>query len=206
VAPEVNDLAWSNRKVLTRVVRFLADQGGIRQFLDCGSGLPTAENTHQIARRIHPSTRVVYVDNDPAVLAHGAALLSNDDLSHITAADIFQPEQVLGDETVRSHLDFSKPLALLQVGTLHHYVANDGAELMRHYVDALASGSFVVVAHFLRSGDRRTQPAGASHGGGVSAQSDALRRVSHTHPDHRIPPLTRYRSPWPRPSRRTRDL
>lgn len=69
VAPEVNDLAWSNRRFLARVVRFLADQGGIRQFLDCGSGLPTAENTHQIARRIDASTRVVYVDHDPAVLA-----------------------------------------------------------------------------------------------------------------------------------------
>jgi hypothetical protein len=148
VAPEVNDLAWSNRKFLARVVRFLADQGGIRQFLDCGSGLPTAENTHQIARRIDASTRVVYVDNDPAVLAQGGALLTDDDLSHVVAADIFQPDQVLGDETVRTHLDFSIPLALLQVGTLHHYVADDGAELMRRYIGALPSGSFVVVAHF----------------------------------------------------------
>lgn len=148
VAPEVNDLAWSNRKFLARAVRFLADQGGIRQFLDCGSGLPTAENTHQIARRIDASTRVVYVDNDPAVLAQGGALLTDDDLSQVVAADIFQPDQVLGDETVRTHLDFSIPLALLQVGTLHHYVADDGAELMRRYIDALPSGSFVVVAHF----------------------------------------------------------
>ncbi len=70
VAPEVNDLAWSNRRFLARAVRFVADQGGIRQFLDCGSGLPTAENTHQIARRIDAATRVVYVDNDPAVIAH----------------------------------------------------------------------------------------------------------------------------------------
>jgi hypothetical protein len=68
VAPEVNDLAWSNRRFLGRAVRFLADQGGIRQFLDCGSGLPTAENTHQLARRVDPATRVVYVDNDPAVI------------------------------------------------------------------------------------------------------------------------------------------
>ena len=148
VAPEVNDLAWSNRKFLARVVRFLADQGGIRQFLDCGSGLPTAENTHQIARRIDASTRVVYVDNDPAVLAQGGALLTDDDLTHVVAADIFQPDQVLGDKTVRTHLDFSIPLALLMVGTLHHYVADNGAELMRRYIDALPSGSFVVVAHF----------------------------------------------------------
>ena len=79
VAPEVNDLAWSNRRFLARAVRFLGDQGGIRQFLDCGSGLPTAENTHQIARRIDPATRVVYVDNDAAVIAHSEILLAGDE-------------------------------------------------------------------------------------------------------------------------------
>jgi S-adenosyl methyltransferase len=148
VAPEVNDLAWSNRRFLARAVRFLVDQGGIRQFLDCGSGLPTAENTHQIARRIDPATRVVYVDNDPAVIAHGGALLSDDPLCRVVDADIFQPADVLENETVRGHLDFSRPLALLQVGTLHHYVGDDGAQLMRQYVDALPVGSFVAVAHF----------------------------------------------------------
>lgn len=150
VAPEVNDLAWSNRRFLARAVRFLADQGGIRQFLDCGSGLPTAENTHQIARRVDPSTRVVYVDNDPAVLAHGGALLAGDERCRIVAADIFRPDEVLGHRGVREVLDLSRPLALLQVGTLHHHHdGDDGAALMRHYVEALAPGSFVVVAHFL---------------------------------------------------------
>jgi SAM-dependent methyltransferase len=148
VAPEVNDLAWSNRKFLARAVRFLADQAGIRQFLDCGSGLPTAENTHQIARRVDPATRVVYVDNDPAVIAHSAALLAGDELSSIVAADIFQPAQVLEDGTVRDRLDFSEPIAVLQIGTLHHYTGDDGADLMRQYVAALPPGSYVVVAHF----------------------------------------------------------
>jgi S-adenosyl methyltransferase len=115
VAPEVNDLAWSNRKFLARAVRFLADQAGIRQFLDCGSGLPTAENTHQIARRVSRATRVVYVDNDPAVIAHSEALLAGDELSSIVAADIFEPAQVLDHDTVRDHLDFSRPIAVLQV-------------------------------------------------------------------------------------------
>jgi SAM-dependent methyltransferase len=148
VAPEVNDLAWSNRRFLARAVRFLVDQGGIRQFLDCGSGLPTAENTHQIARRIASETRVVYVDNDPAVIAQSGALLAGDDLCCVVDADIFQPTDVLDNETVRRHLDFSQPLALLQVGTLHHYVGDDGAELMRQYIDVLPRHSFVVVAHF----------------------------------------------------------
>jgi hypothetical protein len=148
-APEVNDLAWSNRRFLARAVRFLADQGGIRQFLDCGSGLPTAENTHQIARRINPGARVVYVDNDPAVITQGGALLANDPLCRVVDADIFHPAQVLGNETIRSHLDFSQPLALLQVGTLHHYTGDDGADLMRQYINALPAGSFVTTAHFL---------------------------------------------------------
>ncbi|MFD5248425.1 SAM-dependent methyltransferase [Amycolatopsis sp. NPDC058340] len=147
-APEVRDLAWSNRNFLTRAVRFLAQQGKITQFLDCGSGLPTAENTHQIAQRVNAGTQVVYVDNDPVVLAHGRAILENNPNTHFVAEDIFQPGRLLANEVVREHLDFSRPLALLQVGTLHHYTADNGADLMREYIDALPSGSFVVIAHF----------------------------------------------------------
>ena len=149
VAPEAQDLAWSNRNFLTRAVRFLTDQGGIRQFLDCGSGLPTAENTHQIAQRIDPEARVVYVDNDPVVIAHGEALLEDNDFTHFVAADIFQPQEVLQHPIVRKVLDFTKPIGLLQVGTLHHYTAENGGELMQEYVDALPSGSFVAISHFL---------------------------------------------------------
>ncbi|GAB3298267.1 SAM-dependent methyltransferase [Parasphingorhabdus pacifica] len=147
-APEVNDLAWSNRNFLTRACRFLADQAGIRQFLDCGSGLPTAENTHQIVQRVDADSQVVYVDNDPVVLAHGRAILEENDNTHFAPADIFKPDEVLGNEVVRQHLDFDEPLALLQVGTLHHYTDDNAADLMREYVDALPSGSFVTLAHF----------------------------------------------------------
>src|SRR3712207_191903 len=158
VAPEVNDLAWSNRRFLGRAVRFLADQGGIRQFLACGSGLPTAENTHQIAQRVDPATRVVYVDNDPAVTTHSEALLSGDETCRVVAADIFRPAEVLENGTVRGHLDLTQPVGLLQVGTLHHYAGDDGTGLMRQYVDALPTGSFVVIAHFL---DPETEELGA---------------------------------------------
>jgi SAM-dependent methyltransferase len=149
VAPEAQDLAWSNRNFLIRAVRFLTDQGGIRQFLDCGSGLPTAENTHQVAQRIAPEARVVYVDNDPVVIAHGEALLEENDYTHFVPADIFEPQQVLHHPEVRRHLDFAEPIALLQVGTLHHYTADNGGELMQEYVDALAPGSFVAISHFM---------------------------------------------------------
>jgi hypothetical protein len=148
-APEARDLAWSNRNFLTRAVRFLTDQGGVRQFLDCGSGLPTAENTHQIAQRIDPEARVVYIDNDPVVIAHGEALLTENDFTHFGSADIFKPQEVLNHPVVLKHLDFSKPIGLLHVGTLHHYTADNGAELMQEYIDALPSGSFVAISHFL---------------------------------------------------------
>ncbi|MCG8916494.1 SAM-dependent methyltransferase [Actinokineospora sp. PR83] len=150
--PEVRSIALTNRAFLIRAVRFLCYHAHIDQFLDCGSGLPTAENTHQIAQRLNPEAEVVYVDNDPVVLAHGRALLEENDYTHFIAADIFRPEQVLENAVVRSRLDFDRPLALLQVATLHHHGADEGlhpAEIMRRYIDALPSGSYVVFSHFL---------------------------------------------------------
>lgn len=91
---------------------------------------------------------MVYVDNDPVVIAHGRAILEENPNTHFVSADIFQPTDVLNNEVVRRHIDFSQPLALLQVGTLHHYVTDNGADLMREYIAALPSGSFVVIAHF----------------------------------------------------------
>jgi SAM-dependent methyltransferase len=149
VAPEAAQLAFDNREFLIRVTRFVALQTGITQFLDLGSGLPTAENTHQVAQRINPETTVVYVDNDPVVLAHGRALLEENDRTHFTAEDIFEPEKVLANEVVRKHIDFERPLALFQMGTIHHYAGErDPADIMGVYVDALPSGSIVGISHF----------------------------------------------------------
>jgi SAM-dependent methyltransferase len=149
-APEAQDLAFENRGFLIRACRFIAGQTGITQFLDLGSGLPTAENTHQVVQRVHPETRVVYVDNDPVVLAHGRALLEENEHTHFVAEDIFEPARVLGNETVREHIDFSQPIALLQMGTLHHFNGDRDrpAEIMKEYIDALPSGSFVALSHF----------------------------------------------------------
>ncbi|HEU0089290.1 MAG TPA: SAM-dependent methyltransferase [Pseudonocardiaceae bacterium] len=150
VAPEAGQMAWDNRDFLIRVTRFIAGQAGITQFLDCGSGLPTAENTHQVAQRIQPDASVVYVDNDPVVLAHGRALLEENDRTHFSAADIFEPHQVVGDEVVRKYLDFSQPIALFQLGTLHHYEGERSpASIMAEYIAALAPGSYVAISHFL---------------------------------------------------------
>jgi len=148
-APEAGLLAWDNRSFLIRVTRFIASETGVTQFLDCGSGLPTAENTHQVAQRIQPDARVVYVDNDPVVLAHGRALLEENDQTHFSAADIFKPREIVNDEIVRKHLDFSQPIALFQLGTLHHYDGERSpGDIMQEYIDALPSGSYVVLSHF----------------------------------------------------------
>ncbi|MCU1685938.1 MAG: hypothetical protein JWQ81_6677 [Amycolatopsis sp.] len=146
--PEVNDLAVSHHSFLTRALRFCAGQGRITQFLDCGSSLPAAENTHRIVQRIDPHNRVVYVDNDPVALAYGRVFLEENDNTHILDADIFNPAEVLTSATVRAHIDITEPVALLHVGTLHHYLRDDGADMMKDYIDAIPSGSFVVIAHF----------------------------------------------------------
>lgn len=151
VAPEARDLAFENRGFLIRACRFIIQQTGIDQFLDCGSGLPTAENVHQVVQRVNPEARIVYIDNDPVVQAHGRALLEENDHTHFAAADIFNPRSVLENEVVRKHIDFSRPLAFLQLGTLHHSVgpADKPGKIMAEYVDALPSGSFVAMSHFL---------------------------------------------------------
>lgn len=151
VAPEAQDLAVENRGFLIRACRFIATQTNIVQYVDCGSGLPTAENIHQVVQRVTPDSRVVYIDNDPVVIAHGRVLLQENDQTHFVPADIFKPTDVLENELIRKYVDFTEPLAFLHLGTLHHF---DGprerpAEIMREYVDGLPSGSYVAISHFL---------------------------------------------------------
>jgi hypothetical protein len=122
--------------------------------------LPTAENTHQIAQRIQPDARVVYIDNDPTVVTHGRALLAENEQTHFSAADIFKPHEVLNDKIVRKYFDFSQPIALFQLGTLHHYDGERSPQsIMAEYVDALPSGSYVAVSHFLDPENEHTQLA-----------------------------------------------
>ncbi|MFP5068096.1 SAM-dependent methyltransferase [Pseudonocardia nantongensis] len=149
VAPEVNQLAVDNRAFLIRAARFIATQTSITQYLDCGSGLPTAENTHQIVQRLQPEARVAYVDNDPTVIAHGRALLEDDDQTMFSPADIRDPAAVLGDPAIQEFLDLEQPIALFQIGTIHHFAdADDPRRIMAEFVERLPVGSFVAVAHF----------------------------------------------------------
>ncbi|WP_156914831.1 SAM-dependent methyltransferase [Thermocrispum municipale] len=161
VAPEAAHVAFENRGFLIRACRFLAEQTGIDQFLDCGSGLPAAENVHEVVQRINPHATVVYIDNDPVVLAHGRAMLEDNDLTHLVGADIFKPQEVLQNEVVRKHIDFSKPLALLHFGTMHHINADIDvpAGIMKEYIDALPSGSYVGITHFLDPENEHSETA-----------------------------------------------
>ena len=148
LVPEAADIARGNRGFLNRACRFLAAQTGIEQYLDCGSGLPSADNTHQIVHRLRPEAQVVYVDNDPVVLAHGRAMLEDEQFTHMAEADIFTPRTVLKHPVVLRNLDLTEPVVLLHVGTLHHLAGDDGPAVMRGYIDALAPGSYVVFSHF----------------------------------------------------------
>jgi hypothetical protein len=148
-APHQGEVSRMNRRWLVRVVRYLADEAGIDQFLDLGSGLPTAENTHQVAQFHNPETRVVYVDIDPICNAHGRALLEENELTHFVEGDLSRPAELLANPAVADRIDFDRPLVLMQCGTLHHMPDEvDPAGIMRQYIDALPSGSYVALTHF----------------------------------------------------------
>ncbi|MBY8340118.1 MULTISPECIES: SAM-dependent methyltransferase [Streptomyces] len=136
-----------NRDFLRRAVNSLAGQDGIRQFLDIGTGLPTAENVHQIAQRIIPDARVVYVDNDPVVLAHARALLTSgpEGRTDYVDADFKNPAQIL--EQAAKTLDFDQPIALCLVAILHFVEDEEAYPIVRELVRALPSGSRLVLSH-----------------------------------------------------------
>ncbi|MFJ4832787.1 SAM-dependent methyltransferase [Streptomyces sp. NPDC088747] len=136
-----------NRDFLRRAVSTLAQEEGIRQFLDIGTGLPTQENVHQIAQRIIPDSRVVYVDNDPVVLAHARALLTSgpEGLTDYIDADLKQPARIL--EVAAKTLDFERPVALELVAILHFVEDAEAYPIVRELVDALPSGSRLVLSH-----------------------------------------------------------
>ncbi|MGW7419625.1 SAM-dependent methyltransferase [Streptomyces sp. NPDC054813] len=136
-----------NRDFLRRAVNTLADEDGIRQFLDIGTGLPTAENVHQIAQRITPDSRVVYVDNDPIVLTHARALLTSgpEGRTDYLDADFKNPAQIL--EQAAKTLDFDQPIALCLVAILHFVEDEEAYPIVREFVEALPAGSRVVLSH-----------------------------------------------------------
>ncbi|MEU5869823.1 MULTISPECIES: SAM-dependent methyltransferase [unclassified Nonomuraea] len=149
IAPDAPQAARSNRDFLARVVRDLAVEAGIRQFLDIGSGLPTQGNVHEIAQGAAPGCRVVYVDHDPIVLVHGRALLAVDDGTTVIEADIRRPDDILDHPETRQLIDLDEPVGLLLFGILHHLSdEEDPAGIARRLVARLAPGSHVAVSSF----------------------------------------------------------
>jgi SAM-dependent methyltransferase len=135
------------RFFLRRAVRMCV-QSGIRQFLDLGSGIPTAGNVHEVAHAVDPTCRTVYVDNDPVAVAHARAMLKGDPQAAIAFADIRDPQAVLGAEETTRLLDLSQPLAVLMIGVLHYLTdADDPDRVVAAYRDAAAPGSLFVLSH-----------------------------------------------------------
>lgn len=152
VSPEIAVLVRESRRFRARACRFLASQTGITQFVDLGPGVPTVQNTHEIVQSFDPESTVVYVDNDPVVVAHGRVTLENNEHAHFVREDIFEPQRVLANEDFCKYIDFSRPVALLQIATLHYHSGppwERSAEIMQQYIDALPAGSFVAISHFL---------------------------------------------------------
>ncbi|WP_069167532.1 SAM-dependent methyltransferase [Nocardia altamirensis] len=144
-------IAFTNRQALVRAVRDIA-RDGIRQFVDLGSGMPTADNVHQVAKRHLPDATVAYVDNDPIVLAHGRALLATDAHTTVFQADLRDPPSIRENPEVVKMIDFDQPVAVIFSAILHHLNDDeDPAGVVRYWSEQLAPGSRVYISHF-RSG------------------------------------------------------
>ncbi|KOX15249.1 SAM-dependent methyltransferase [Nocardiopsis sp. NRRL B-16309] len=147
VLPMIGEMALQNRAFLRRAVHYLAAERGIRQFLDVGTGLPTANNTHEVAQAAAPESRVVYVDNDPLVLTHARALLTStpEGRTDYVEADLRDPDTILREAS--RTLDFDRPVALTLLGVLFHIPDDSAYEIVARLMDALPPGSHLVVTH-----------------------------------------------------------
>ncbi|MFF0226818.1 SAM-dependent methyltransferase [Streptomyces sp. NPDC004629] len=152
VVPSTRRLAVNNRRFLRRVVRTLARDFGIRQFLDHGSGLPTQDNVHQVAQSVDPTSHVVYVDNDPMVLVHGRALLEQDERTAVIQADMRDTDGIFGHPETQRLIDFSRPVGVLFVSVMHCLPDSDTdgpSALARRVAERLAPGSFMVMCQLV---------------------------------------------------------
>jgi O-methyltransferase involved in polyketide biosynthesis len=157
ISPEVVLVAKANRAFLGRAVRYLAGEAGIRQFLDLGAGLPTGGNVHQVAT----GARVVYVDNDPMVLAHARVLQTGDSVTVIDA-DLRDAGTILSHPETRRLIDFSEPLAILFVAVLHYVPDPDAHEAVAAFISAAAPGSYLVLSHVTGGTDPQVTAAGTA--------------------------------------------
>jgi hypothetical protein len=174
--PSLRITARENRAFLGRAVRYLAAEAGIRQFLDIGTGLPTSNNVHEVAQAVAPSSRVVYVDNDPLVLVHARALLTSapEGRTAYIPADLRDPEGILSHPVTCDVLDFSQPVALTMLATLHFIQDEDKpAAILETLLGALPPGSYFAASHLTMEHAPDAIAAGqrAIRAAGISAQA-----------------------------------
>jgi hypothetical protein len=145
--PDLPEIMQANRGFLRRAVEYLAG-AGVRKYLDLGSGIPTVGNVHEVAQRVAPDARVVYVDNDPVAVEHSRAILTGDDRTAVVHADLRDPDSMLTDPAVRDLLDSEGPTAVLMVAVLH-FIPDDAdpAALVARLRDAVPSGSYLALSH-----------------------------------------------------------
>jgi len=148
LAPVVADVGPASRAFLRRVVRFLAAEAGIRQFLDIGAGIPTAAGTHELAQEVDPASRIVYVDNDPVVSAHARALVLSrpEGVVSYLEADAREPAAII--DAARHTLDLGQPVAIVMIGVLN-FIEGPGlvARVLRELIEALCPGSYLAITH-----------------------------------------------------------
>lgn len=166
--PQIIDIARASRLFQARAVRYLAQEAGIRQFLDLGTGLPTANATHEAAQAVAPSARIVYVDHDPIVLAHARALLTSrpEGATDYVHADLRDSGTVLR-EAART-LDLQQPVALMVLSTLGHIAdGGEAAALLRTYLDAFPAGSFLMLCDTIETEETRAASDDYASGGAM---------------------------------------
>ena len=176
-APVAPILAKENRKFLGRAVRFLAAEAGIEQFLDLGTGLPTRGNVHEVARQVNPGAKVVYVDNDPMVLAHSRALKTGGGTA-VIQADLRDPDSILKHADTQRLIDFSRPLVILFVAVLHFIPEADQPHAtVARFLKAAAPGSYLVLSHVTTDPSPQTAAKVQSVYAGTTNQAAPRRRA-----------------------------
>ncbi|HZC40000.1 MAG TPA: SAM-dependent methyltransferase [Streptosporangiaceae bacterium] len=211
VYPDIVRSVKANRAFLARVVRYLARDAGIRQFLDIGTGIPTANNTHEVAQSAVPSSRVVYVDNDPVVLAHARALLTGgpEGATDYIDADLRDTGTIL--DHARQTLDFARPVAVMLIAILHVIGDEDRpADIVARLLDAVPPGSYLAMSHVAsdivpgpaaemvrrlnlsvqEKTNPRTQAAVTRYFDGLELIEPGVVRVQHWRPDSELESAT----------------
>lgn len=163
--PGIRSMAQANRAFLGRTVRYAITDLGITQFLDIGTGLPTARNTHQVAQEVYPAARIVYVDNDPLVMAHARALMKStpEGRTAFIHADLRDPESILRDPRYGATLDPDRPVAIMLISVLMYFRDADGIhDIITRLLDAVAPGSSLAISHATADFDPRHAEAAAA--------------------------------------------